>query len=493
MIEAAAKSFKGRMKSAPTIRPVFRLALLCGLFAALPASAQPNALPLVVRSALLEAGIPLANMAAVVRELGSRRVALSVNANAPMNPASVMKLVTTYAALETLGPGFRWRTDVYLDGMRRGEVLEGNLVLKGRGDPKLDYEQFWALLRNLRGKGLREIRGDLVLDRGYFAEGAGDPDGFDGEGLRPYNVLPDALLVNFKAVRFAFVPEAETGAVRVFAEPHPAALEIANGLRLAEGACAEGRAFRALIGASFEPGPPPRAAFTGRYPSSCGEREMHVALLNPQDNVAAVMRQLWTELGGAWNGGVSAGQAPVGAAPFHVHESPPLAEIVRDTNKYSLNVMARQLFLTIAAETVGAPARLEDAQRVVRQLLAVKGVDAPELVLENGSGLSRAERISAASLAALLGAAWQSPVMPEFVASLPIVAIDGTMRRRLRGDPVAGRAHIKSGLLADSVAIAGYVLDRSGRRQAVVAIVNHPAAPKAQGALDALLRWAYER
>ena len=177
---------------------------------------------------------------------------------------------------------------------------------------------------------------------------------------------------------------------------------------------------------------------------------------------------------------------------MYVHESGPLAEIVRDINKFSNNVMARQLYLTLAAELGGAPARGENAYHAIRRWLASKQISAPEFFMENGSGLSRAERMSAASLAALLQAAWTSPVMPEFIASLPVVAADGTMKKRLRGERVAGNAHIKTGLLNDARAIAGYVLDRRGRRHVVVMIVNHPKAPESQAALDALLAWVYE-
>jgi D-alanyl-D-alanine carboxypeptidase/D-alanyl-D-alanine-endopeptidase (penicillin-binding protein 4) len=154
--------------------------------------------------------------------------------------------------------------------------------------------------------------------------------------------------------------------------------------------------------------------------------------------------------------------------------------------------MARQLFLTLGAELGGPPARAEEAARAIREWVAAKKIHAPELVLENGSGLSRLERISAQHLAALLQAAWRSPVMPEFVSSLPIVAADGTMRKRLHGERVAGSAHIKTGLLADARAIAGYVLDRNGRRHVVVMIVNHPKAHETDAAMDALLEWVYE-
>jgi D-alanyl-D-alanine carboxypeptidase/D-alanyl-D-alanine-endopeptidase (penicillin-binding protein 4) len=347
-------------------------------------------------------------------------------------------------------------------------------------------------LRALRAKGLREIRGDLVLDRSLFERAPGDPSRFDGDPFRPYNVLPDALLVNFRSLRFSFMPDAASGAVRIHAEPRPPALEVVNVLKIADGACPEGRAFRDLLKPTFEPARQ-RAIFAGRYPASCGEKELNVALLEPNDQVGGVLRQFWAEMGGTWAGTVREGAAPASAAPFHAHESPPLGEIVRDLNKFSNNVMARHLFLTLGAEHSGAPANAAKATEAVRAWLALKGISVPELVLENGSGLSRIERISAASLAALLQAAWRSNVMPEFIASMPVAAVDGTMRRRNRGEGVAGNAHIKTGLLNDARAMAGYVLDSKGRRHTVVMFVNHFTAHQAEAAFDALLRWVYER
>ena len=219
---------------------------------ALPAQAQA-ALPAPVTQALGTARIPAASVAVVVQELGAPYASLSVNAGAPMNPASVMKLVTSYAALELLGPAYRWKTEAYAAGNLRDGVLEGDLVLKGSGDPKLDLEAFWMLLRSLRGKGLREIRGGLVLDRSHFERAEGDPARFDGDAFRPYNVQPDALLVNYRSLRFAFVPEPASGTVRLYVEPRPPALEVVNVLRLAEGGCRQGQAFRDLLKATFEP------------------------------------------------------------------------------------------------------------------------------------------------------------------------------------------------------------------------------------------------
>ena len=438
------------------------------------------ALPQDVAKGLRDARVPQEAVSVIVQELGARRATLRHNPATARNPASVMKLVTTYAALELLGPAYRWKTEAYMDGE--------DVVLKGFGDPKLTYEGFWLLLRNLRGRDVRDIPGDLVLDRTYFASGQSQP--IDDQVFRPYNVLPDALLVNFRTVRFVFWPQ--DGKVRLFHEPHLPGLEVLNALRLTDGACPEGRAFRERIDAGFA-SKPPRAMFTGFYPVSCGERELNVALHEPNDYVAALLRSLWAELGGSWSGRVREGAAGPNAKLLYTHESEPLSEMVRDINKFSNNVMARQLYLTLAAELGGTPAQPAAAARAIAQWLVFKGISAPELVLDNGSGLSRHERASASTLAALLQAAWASAVMPEFIASLPVVAADGTMRRRLQGEGVSGNAHIKTGLLADARAMAGYVLDRAGRRYAVVMIANHANAPYADAAFDALLLWVRAR
>jgi D-alanyl-D-alanine carboxypeptidase/D-alanyl-D-alanine-endopeptidase (penicillin-binding protein 4) len=437
-------------------------------------------LPKPVLQALRTAGIPTSGVGAVVQDVTGRSE-LVHEARDSMNPASVMKLVTTYSALELLGPAYRWKTEVYLDG--------NDVVVKGHGDPKLNLESFWMLLRALRGRGLQDIRGDLVLDRSWFGPVA---DGrIDDDAFRPYNVAPDALLVNFKSLRFTFLPE--QASVRVFAEPALPGLELVNSLKLAaEGGCPEGKAFRSLIQADFR-SKPPRASFTGAYPLSCGEKELNVALYEPQEYVAAMVKQLWAEMGGTWAGVVRQGSASPAARLVYVHESEPLAEIVRDINKFSNNVMARQLYLTLAAELGGVPARQELALVAIKQLLVQRGIKAPELVMENGSGLSRLERASAATIAAVLQAAWRSPVMPEFVSSLPVVAADGTMKKRLLGAGVAGHAHIKTGLLQDARSIAGYVLDRSGQRHVVVMLINHPrASSEGEPALNAMLEWVYE-
>jgi D-alanyl-D-alanine carboxypeptidase/D-alanyl-D-alanine-endopeptidase (penicillin-binding protein 4) len=466
-----------------------QLALVAAALTA-QAGLAADVLPPPIAAALARAAIPQSAVALVVQDVDAAKPGLSFNAAQPLNPASVMKLVTTLAALELLGPSYTWRTEAYLAGPLTGDVLEGDLVLKGYGDPRLTIEHFWLLVRSLRARGLREIRGDLVLDRAYFESNDHDPARFDGEPLRPYNVGADALLVNYKAVRFQFVPDLATKTVTIVPEPRLAQLEVANGVRAVEGGCGD---WRAGLKLDLQPnGGGAKARFSGTMPASCGERTWNVALFSHREYVHGVFRQLWEELGGTLRGRVRDGPAPPAAQPFAVYESPSAAEVVRDMNKFSNNVMARQVYLTLSAETLKLPGRYDRSGRVVQSWLAGRGLEMPELVIENGSGLSRAERISAGSLARLLVAAYRSSVMPEFIASMPLVAYDGTLRKRMKFESVAGQAHVKTGSLADVRSIAGYVLDRNGRRQVVVFIVNHANAGAGQAAQDAVLRWAYE-
>jgi D-alanyl-D-alanine carboxypeptidase/D-alanyl-D-alanine-endopeptidase (penicillin-binding protein 4) len=306
---------------------------------------------------------------------------------------------------------------------------------------------------------------------------------FDGEAFRPYNAGPDALLLNYKAVSFHFLPDPATRQVRVYALPSLAGMAVPATVKSAEGPCND---WRARVAGDFAD--PMHPHFRGVFPLSCGDKVWHVNLLTPVQYAQAVFRQLWEASGGTWRGRARDGVAPPDARRIAVHESRPLAGVIRDINKFSNNVMARQLFLTLAAVISREPASMERSQRVLGDWLVSRGLDWREFVLENGAGLSRIERLTSAGLARLLVASFNSPLMPELMSSLPIVGIDGTMRKRAGA---VGSAHIKTGLLADSRAIAGYVLAASGRRYAIVAFVNHANAAATQGALDALLSWVY--
>jgi D-alanyl-D-alanine carboxypeptidase/D-alanyl-D-alanine-endopeptidase (penicillin-binding protein 4) len=458
--------------------PIFVLLLL-----ALSAAMAQAQIPPEVSAALAKAKVPPDAITLLVVEAGGKVAPrLSHRANVPVNPASVMKLVTTFAALDTLGPTYAWATPVYVEGTARDGTLYGNLYIKGQGDPKLVMERLWLLLRRVQGLDIKRIAGDIVLDRSAFETVAGDPGEFDGERLRPYNAAPDALLLNYKSVVMTFVPDGSANAAHVSFEPPLAGVQLQTHVPLIEADCND---YRAALRADLSD--PARIRFAGRYPASCGERVWPLAYAEPARFAARAVEGMWREMGGQLQGQVREGQVLAGLAPAFELSSPPLAEVIRDINKYSNNVMAQQLFLTLSLQQQGV-GTLAGSRALVQNWWKERFGAGDLPLLDNGSGLSRHERITASALARLLQYAWASPLMPELMASLPISGVDGTLRR-LR-NPSQGSAHLKTGSLRDVAGVAGYVHARSGKRYVLVAIANHPNANAARPAIEALLEWA---
>ncbi len=452
----------------------------CLLFAlaALPALAQ--GLPPQVEAALVRAKVPLDAASFVVVEAdGKAPPRLSHRAAVPVNPASIAKLATTFAGLELLGPAFTWATPVFIEGTIRDGVLHGNLYIKGSGDPKLLAEHLWLLLRRVQGLGIHSIDGDIVLDHSAFEPSVPDPAAFDGEPLRPYNAAPDALLINFKALVLTLTPSGDRARVQL--EPALAGVQLPASVPLLSGECND---WRAGLKADFSD--PARIRMSGAYPRACGERVWPLAFAEPASFAARAIAGTWQQMGGTVGGRVREGSVPPGLSATFEWHSPTLAEIIRDVNKFSNNVMAQQIFLTLSLQQQGV-GTAEASRQIMRQWWRdrIGGPDVP--IFSNGAGLSREERITAQQLARLLQAAWSSPLMPELASSLPLTGIDGTMRRT-RGKAV-GLAHLKSGSLRDVAGVAGYVDGASGKRYVLIAIVNHPHAAAVRPAFEALVEW----
>jgi D-alanyl-D-alanine carboxypeptidase/D-alanyl-D-alanine-endopeptidase (penicillin-binding protein 4) len=463
-----------------------RVGLLAAAALAGAALAAASELSPEVMQALRRERIPLDAVAVLVQEAGSATTRVGLNALRPMNPASVFKLLTTYAALEQLGPAYTWKTPVWFAGTVKDGVLDGNLHLQGRGDPKLTIERVWLALQRIRAMGVREIRGDIVIDQSMFAVPETSTADFDNEPLRPYNARAQALLLNLSAVIYTFTPAAARGVAIVSAEPWFDRTRPETTVPLSSAPCGD---WRGALKAAIDD--PLHVHFAGSYPATCGERTWALAHSDARQYTAQLLATLWRDSGGELGGSVREGPPPADAAPLFELTSPPLADVVRDINKYSNNVMAQQVFLTLGLErNGGAGTTPEDARQALLQWLGQRQgepvQDGSGLVIDNGSGLSRDTRVSAALLARVLQRAWSSEVMPELIASLPVTGVDGTLRHS-RATP--GRAHLKTGALRGVTALAGFVLGASGKRYVLVALVNHPNAGAARPALDALVQW----
>lgn len=454
------------------------------LLAGLVVSARAAGFPVAFTEALKQVGIPLGRVAVVVQPLDAPAPVLSHNAEAALNPASVMKLVTSFAALDQLGPDYAWTTDVWADGAIVDGVLHGDLIIKGRGDPTLTLERMWLLQRALRARGVRHIHGNLVLDLSHFELPPFDPGAFDGEPFAPYNAAPGALVANFNATTLRLIPDAD----RVLIVPEIAlpGVILTSRLVLADGVECNG--WRDALTAGIPDPERLELVVSGRYARGCGERDWSLNLFEPAATFAFIFRGLWAESGGTLTGATVGGMAP-GREPLVKFASEPLTAALVRLNKYSNNLMSRNLFLTLGAEKYGAPATPEKSARAVRDVLARRGVSTRKLVLENGAGLSRIERLSADALNQLLRAAYSSPLFSEFESALPIVALDGTLKRRFNGSSLSGHAHLKSGTLRDVSALAGYVFSAGGQRVGFVMLVNHANARRSEAAQRALLEW----
>ena len=473
-----------------SLRPL----LLAGLM--LPFAFGANAAPVnttlspKVQQALKTNKLQNNALSLVMLPLNGPGVPTVFNADVSMNPASTMKLVTTYAALEMLGPTHQWKTEFYTDGTLSNGILQGNLYLKGGGDPKLNMEKLWLLMRDLRANGVQQVTGDLVLDRSFFEQPqlpVFDDDGNDKN--KPFLVKPDALMVNLKALRF--VARNDSGKVLISVEPPIASIRVDNQVKAVNAKQCTGDVRYNPV---TQPDGSVVVTVTGQLGEGCNS-QTYLSLLDHATYTAGAVRAIWKELGGSILGQDRQGSVPKSAKVLARAFSPDLAEIIRDINKYSNNTMAQQLFLSLGAQfrTDADGDDAKAAQRVVRQWLAKKGITAPHLVMENGSGLSRAERVSAREMAQMLQAAWKSPYAAEFISSMPIAGKDGTMRKRLKTTAMNGQAHIKTGTLNTVRAISGFSRDSNGNTWAVVAILNDPRPWGASAVLDQVLLDLYRQ
>jgi len=456
-----------------------------------PGFAADAQLPPPVENRLDHRQIPHETTSIYVEDLETGDVVVRWNETVPRNPGSTIKMLTTLAAIDVLGPTYTWQTDVYALGPVAGGTLQGDLLIRGHGDPFMVTERVWQMLRRIRQAGINEITGDLLLDDSYFEVADFDPSAFDSQPLRAYNVAPNALLMNYKVVRYWFEPLHQSGKVKVWMDPPLANIDIDNRLTLSQGSC---RGFQRGITVAANDAVD-RMTFSGRFPSGCKRYAMDRAALDHKGFAYGLFTSLWRESGGIFDGGWQGAVAPEDQEPLLKFRSLPLADVIARVNKHSNNVMARQLLLTLSAEVLGPPGTEAGGRKVVGDWLHEQDLEFSELAFDNGAGLSRAARITAADFGAMLRFAWRQPYMPEYVSSLSLAGLDGTLRYRMDDGPLEGSAHLKTGSLDHVAGIAGYLQSRTGRRFAVVVLQNHTDIHRGFGeeTQEALLRWLYEQ
>ena len=413
-------------------------------------------------------------MSAYIHEIKSPAPLLTFNADVPRNPASVMKLVTTYAALGVLGSNYHWPVELYKTGNIEKGVLKGNLYLKGYGYPNFKPNDLRRLLKGLRTRGIKKITGNLVLDNTYFAsntKGAGD---FDGKTYAKYNALPDALLYNEGISELYLTPKSKSvGLISLYPDDN---VTLVNNVKLKNVRC-RGRSASPVMRAKSK-GQKKSIYFTGTLSSRCSQRKYTLVISKAVNMVNGSFRKIWTtEMGGSIEGkNLMVAKIPNNAHLLYSIKGMAVKDILPLVNKKSNNVMARQLFLSIAAKA-GTPATLRKGADKIRQWYLSRGVDFSKLQIENGSGLSRTSRISARQIGELLLDAYKSPNKNHLLKSLPIMGVDGTLRRRMRGTIAANNSFMKTGTLRDARGIAGYVKAKNGKTY-VVAILHNGSNAK---------------
>lgn len=476
------------MRTFPLLAFITAITLPCCSQAQSNPTTLPNRLQVVISGHKL----PSDSYGFYVQEAGNGNTLLDINATVPLNPASTMKVLTTLTALEQLGPDYSWHTEVHALGSVQDGTLTGDLLIKGGGDPYLLEEQLRNMLKAVQRAGVNNITGDLLLDTSYFAATVSQDAPIDNQDDRAYNVLPNALMSNFQAVTFYFRPDSDGQHVVIDADPALSNLRITNNLQLSNGPC-EG--YQRGITFNGDDARPDHVQFDGKFPAKCGQYALVRSVMTPEQFFYGLFTMLWQQLGGEFHGSLKLANAPQDAAPLVSWFSPPLAEVIRSINKFSNNLMTRQALLTLGAEEFDVPATLQNGGDVINLYLEMLGIDSTGLVVANGAGLARDTRISPLLLNHVLQHGHASPYMAEFIASLPINGIDGTMRNRLRDGGMRGNMHIKTGTLDEVSAVAGYVTAQSGKQYTVVGMLNHNLADRGPGVelMDALLTWVYEQ
>ena len=399
------------------------------------------------------------------------------------NSASLVKIISTYIALKDLGPNYQWQSNFYHSGKIENGTLNGDLIFSGGADATFSIEDLEKMIRKIQSKGIKKINGDLILDYSFFGKMPTEKD-FDENPLRAYNVLPSAITLQSNTINFKL--STQKNKIKINTDPNLDNLLVKEDLRISNGKCGNWKSRLKIV--ANKKNNKNSVEFSGGFSRRCNEKEIDLAILDQSHYFFEIFKDLWSKNGGFFDGSYRK-QYIEGTFKelLCTHFSRPLSELIRDVNKYSLNLMARNLMLTVIKEKNDVQPTEDMVNLYVHTWLKKLGLPYKGLYIDNGAGLSRNIQISINQLLLILQNIYNDPFMPEMIASFPIASIDGTLKNKMKTTSFSRNGHFKTGSLKNVVGIAGYFLNETKEMNSFVFIMNHEEAKNAQPFIEDLI------
>lgn len=435
--------------------------------------------------AILDRGICREGKTGVlIQDLRSGQVLIERNADTPMIPASNQKVLTTVGAFGILSPQYTFETSVRYSGTMKDGRVTGDLYLIGGGDPSLVKEEMWKIAERVGAMGIRSVSGDLVVD-GHFFDGQGYPDEDWKRISMPlwYNAPTGGAAFNFNSISVIVAPGARPGdPARVSVDPPLEYFEVQNSAKTGPA-----KSKVSLVLDIADSDEKCLVVVKGKIPAQIKPQTYYRHLESADAYAGHSFRYYLEQTGVVVEGRVRQGKKPDKTAAVFQNQSAPLSELLRDANKVSNNFMMEQIAKTVGAETCDCAGSTRSGMQKIKDYFS-SDVKLPTagMVLSDGSGLSRLNRVTPRQMAGIIRWALnESTFGPEFLTCLPVAGVDGTMKRRLTKHPDKRLIRAKTGLINNVVCLSGVVDGRSGNGLVFSIFINqnkgrHGESKKAQ-------------
>lgn len=378
-------------------------------------------------------------------------------------PASLSKVVTAVGVLETLGVTWKTQTQLVSNASVDGKTLKGNLILKGGGDPGFVSETMWFLVNEFKRTGVETIDGDIVVDASRFDNISIDESRDDKRVDRAYDAPVSAMSFNWNSVNVFVRPTKNGEKPTVWVDPENTLFKVENKAVTGNGTPA---IYVERVGNVIK--------VSGKIPTSMGEKAFYKNIGDVTQWSGHNLIQFLKQRGITVKGQVKAGAAPKDAIVLAKADSKPLGEMVKDMMKFSNNFVAEMLVKNLAAEKKGMGASLAQGVDVIKQCF-LRWEMPKSCVYLNPSGLSHDNKFSPQDLVTVLNiAAENMEYSSEFMASMPIAGLDGTLKNRMKNTPAQGEVRAKTGLLNGVAGLGGYHRSKSGQLYAFILVYNGP-------------------